>query len=110
MFAELIRSFGVSVIDLGGSPDIDSFSEAVRRHEEAVVVISVTGPGHEAGARAAVDAVRDAEADIPIAIGGGAIRSEGEARDLGATIWHHDVRVAARQIADAAARRRQHTS
>lgn len=108
MFAELIRSFGVSVIDLGASPDVESFSEAVRRHEEAVVAISLTGPGHEGGARAAIDAVRDADADIPIAVGGGAIRSERQARALGASIWHDDVRVAAKQIADAAADRRQH--
>ncbi len=107
LFAELIRSYGVSVIDLGGSPDIDSFSEAVRRHKEAVVAISVTGPGHEAGARAAVEAVRTADADVPIAVGGGAIQSEDAARDLGASLWHGDSRIAAKQIAEAAASRRR---
>lgn len=107
MFADLIRSFGVTVIDLGGSPDVQSFIEAATRFEDCAVAISVTGPGHEESARQTVEALRDAVGTRPIAIGGGAVRSEEHARALGADIWHGDSREAARLIADAAAARRQ---
>ena len=110
MFADLIRSFGVTVIDLGGSPDITSFIEAGKRHQDCAVAISVTGPGHENAARETVKALREAFEAIPIAIGGGAIGSEEQARELGADLWHSDSRIAAQMIADAAASRRQTTT
>ncbi len=106
MFADLVRSFGVSVIDLGGSPDIASFIEAGKRYEDCAVAISVTGPGHDETARETVAALRAAFGDIPIAIGGGAVRSEEHANSLGADLWHTDSREAARLVADAAANRR----
>ncbi len=107
MFADLIRSFGVTVIDLGGSPDISSFIAAGTRFADCVVALSLTGPDHEASATDTVGALRAAFGDIPIAIGGGAICSEEHARSLGADLWHSDSRTAAKLIADAAATRRQ---
>lgn len=107
MFADLVRSFGVTVIDLGGSPDINSFLEAGKRYHDCAVALSVTGPGHEASASETVVALRSVFSDIPIAVGGGAIRSEEHARSLGADLWHSDSRTAAKLIADAAAERRQ---
>jgi excisionase family DNA binding protein len=105
MFADIVRSFGVNVVDLGGSPDIASFVEAARRHPDAVVAISLTGPGHEASARTVVDALRREVADLPIALGGGAITSAAQASSLGADLWHDDHRTAAQMIAEAAAER-----
>lgn len=107
MFADLVRSFGVSVVDLGGSPDVKSFIEAGKRYDDCAVAMSVTGPGHEDAARSAVNELRQAFDDIPIAIGGGAITSEDQAQALGADLWHSDSRAAAKMIADAAANRRQ---
>ncbi len=107
MFADVLRSFGVAVIDLGGSPDIDAFLEAVDRHPDAVVAISVTGPGHDDDARNTVDAIRQrGPGQTPIAVGGGAVTSQDLAASLGADLWHADPRTAARMIADAAAARR----
>ncbi len=107
MFADVLRSHGVAVIDLGGSPDIDSFLEAVDRNPDAVVAISITGPGHDDEARNTVHAIRQrGTGETPIAIGGGAVTSEVMAASLGAGLWHADHRTAARLIADAAAARR----
>lgn len=107
MFADLVRSYGASVIDLGGSPDIAAFIEAAKRYDDCAVVVSVTGPGHEEAACEAVAALRSEFGDIPIAVGGGAIRSEEHARSMGSDVWHHDSREAARLIANAAANRRR---
>lgn len=107
MFADLIRSFGITVIDLGGSPDVDSFIEACQRYPDCVVALSLTGPDHDDAAIETVQAVRTALGDVPIAIGGGAISSEEHARSLGADLWHSDSREAARLISEAAAQRRQ---
>jgi len=106
MFADLIRSHGADVIDLGGSPDVESFRSAVRRHPTAVVALSVTGPNHDASVRETVRTLRDEFGDLPIAIGGGAIGSEEHARSLGADLWSGDSREAALMIAKAAAGRR----
>lgn len=106
MFADLIRSFGADVIDLGGSPDVDSFRSAVRRHPEAVVAISVTGPDHDHSVIDTVSALRADFGRLPIAIGGGAIEGEDHARSLGADFWSGDSREAARWIARAASERR----
>ena len=107
MFADLVRSFGVTVVDLGASPDIASFIAAGERFHDCAVALSVTGPGHDESVIETVTAIRAAFADIPIAIGGGAIHSEEQARALGADLWHSDSRTAAKLIADAAASRRQ---
>lgn len=107
MFADLVRSCGITVIDLGGSPDVRSFIEAGERYPDCVVALSVTGPSHDESARETVIALRSAFGDIPIAIGGGAITSHEHARALGADVWHSDSREAAKLIADAAAQRRQ---
>ena len=106
MFADLLRVFGVSVIDLGGSPDIASFLEAARRHPDAVIAISVTGPGHDEATKTAVEAIRDAFPDMTVAIGGGAIDSLEHAHSLGADLWHSDSREAAYLIADTASGQR----
>lgn len=103
MFADLIRSFGVNVIDLGGSPDIGSYLEAARRHEDSVIAISVTGPGHDDSVQRTVAAIRDAFPDTPIAVGGGAVRSDTHAAELGADVWHADSKRAAQLIAERAA-------
>lgn len=109
MFADLVRSFGASVIDLGGSPDIASFIEAGKRYDDCAVVVSVTGPGHEEAAHDSVAALRNEFGAMPIAVGGGAIRSEAHARSMGSDVWHSDSREAARLIADAASSRRRST-
>ena len=105
MFADLLRSFGVQAIDLGGSPDINSFLEAIVRHPHGVVAISATGPGHEDAVISTITALRAVTPDLPVGVGGGAITSSAHANALGADLWHHDPRSAARLIADAAAAR-----
>lgn len=105
IFADLLRSFGVDVVDLGASPTIEAFIEAIRRDPSAVVAISMTGPGHEAAVQSVVAALRSEVPDLPIGVGGGAIRSEADAKSLDADLWHDDHRVAAGLIADAAAKR-----
>lgn len=102
MFADLLRSFGANVIDLGGSPDVASFIEAGNRHQDCAMALSVTGPGHDDAARATVAALRASFGDIPIAIGGGAIGSREHALSLGADLWHSDSHEAARLITEAA--------
>lgn len=104
MFADILRTHGVAVIDLGGSPDITTYLEAVDRHPDAVVAMSITGPGHDEQVRTTVAAIRERRPDgPPIALGGGAVTTEETAMSLGADIWHADHRVAARLIAEAAA-------
>ena len=105
MFADLLRSCGVDAIDLGGSPDLGSFVGAISRHPRAAVAISITGPGHESAARDTIAALRQQIPDLPIGVGGGAIRSDADAQALGADLWHDDHRAAARLLADAAAAR-----
>lgn len=109
MFADVLRAYGVNVIDLGGSPDTGSFIQAAQRHEDAVIAISVTGPGHDEAIEATVEAIRGTFVDIPIAIGGGAIASQEHAESLGADLWHSDIRAAAHLIATAAREHRSNT-
>lgn len=94
MVADLLRSRGWNVSDIGADVPADSFAAAVRGVDQLrAVCIGVTLDESMANAREAIRAVKNAvPADVTVVVGGAAIRDEESARRLGADAWASDPR------------------
>ncbi|HSP65659.1 MAG TPA: B12-binding domain-containing protein [Candidatus Deferrimicrobium sp.] len=85
--ADLLRSSGFVVIDLGPNVPTASFVDCVLRLTRVMAVgITVTTADHRPAAARLVAALRDAGVDIPILVGGSGL-DEAAALDLGADGW-----------------------
>ena len=86
MLGDLLRLQGWEVLDLGGDTPAQSFVHAASKMTDLVAVgVSVTSVESEAAAAATLTSLRAAiGSDVPVVLGGGAIRDEKHARDLGA--------------------------
>ncbi|HEY0716678.1 MAG TPA: B12-binding domain-containing protein [Streptosporangiaceae bacterium] len=86
--ADLLRGQGFEVIDLGPNTPAESFAETAQQAPRLVaVVIGVSAPGVDDAVRAAVAAVRDAGAAVPVLAGGSAVGGTEHAAGLGADAW-----------------------
>jgi MerR family transcriptional regulator, light-induced transcriptional regulator len=95
LVADLVRAQGFEVDDLGADVPASSFATACADAERLVAVgISASTSDVGDGARSAVEAIRARRADVPILMGGAAVASEAEARELGADHWAADARQA----------------
>jgi methanogenic corrinoid protein MtbC1 len=86
MLGDLLRLQGWEVLDLGGDTPAQSFVHAASKMTDLVAVgVSVTSVESEAAAAATLTSLRAAiGSDVPVVLGGGAIRDDKHARDLGA--------------------------
>lgn len=85
--ADLLRTHGFVVVDLGANVPTDSFVDCVRRLTRVIAVgIAVTTTGRHAVAGRLVEALRRADVGVPIILGGSGI-DELDARKLGADQW-----------------------
>ena len=94
MLGDLLRLQGWEVLDLGGDTPAESFVYAAGKMPDLVAVgVSVTSVESEASASATVAALRTAIGpNVPVVLGGGAIRDEKHAHDLGADHFAHGAR------------------
>ena len=94
MVADLLRSRGWNVSDIGTDVPATSFAAAVRGVDQLrAVCIGVTLEESTAHAREAILAVRGAvPVGVTVVVGGAAIRDEASARNLGADAWASDPR------------------
>ena len=95
MLADLLRSGGWEVSDLGANVPSESFARVAQHTERLVAVgVSVINPDCLDAAAETIRVLRDALAATPILIGGSAVTSVDEATALGADGWAPDGRVA----------------
>ena len=94
MLGDLLRLHGWEVLDLGGDTPAESFVHAAGKMPDLVAVgVSVTSLESEASATATVAALRAAIGPhVPVVLGGGGIRDERHAHDLGADHFAHGAR------------------
>ena len=85
LFAEILRSHGYEVRDLGADTPAEAFVSSVEASGERVVVaLSITTSGSDAAAPAVIRALRAARPELPIIAGGRAVQHADRARALGA--------------------------
>ncbi len=87
MLSDLVRSAGWEVSDIGADSPASSFVSAARETASVAVVVSVTHADSLESCRETVLAIRDAEPDIPVIVGGRGIASRAVAASVGAD--HH---------------------
>jgi len=93
MLADLVRSQGWDVHDLGGNMPAGSFAQAVQQSNDVVAVcVGVTVEGSIPAAKETVSALKSSCPNIPVYVGGAAIRGDDHVRVLGADHWAADVR------------------
>ena len=93
MLADLVRSQGWDVHDLGGNMPAESFAQAVQQSNDVVAVcVGVTVEGSIPAAKETVFTVKSSCPNVPVYVGGAAIRGDDHARVLGADHWAGDVR------------------
>lgn len=93
--ADLVRLAGFDVLELGPDVAPEAFAAATAEASRLVAVgIGITGIEHLDAARAAIDAIRQVDADVPIVVGGQAVRNPEVAALLAATAWAPDGRAA----------------
>ena len=93
MLADLLRLEGWEVSDLGADTPRDSFVTAASMVDGLVAVgLSVTHPDHLDECRVTCEALRASGLDVPILVGGLAIRDAEHARSLGADGYAADAR------------------
>jgi methanogenic corrinoid protein MtbC1 len=94
MVADLLRSVGFDVMDLGADVPAASTADAARATSRlAAVVVGATTPGRDSAVRACVQALRQDDIEAPIIVGGAGIENAEHARRLGADDWSgHDGR------------------
>jgi excisionase family DNA binding protein len=94
MVADLLRSRGWSVSDIGTDVPAQSFADAVRNVDQLTAVcVGVTMRESLTAAQESVAAIRNAVAnDVKVFVGGAAVDSEDVARSLGADAWARDPR------------------
>lgn len=92
LVADLVRSAGFGVVNLGADVPAPSFAAAAARTERLVAVgVSVTITGLHDVVAATVRAVRGA-VSVPVLVGGAAVDGDDHARRLGADGWAPDAR------------------
>ncbi len=110
LFADLLRGLGIGVVDLGADTPTASFVDAAGRGERLLAVaVSVTTPDNDASVVDTVTQLREV-IDVPVLVGGGAVRSEEHAAALGSDEYAPDVHVALAlfaRLADQAGRARR---
>ena len=93
MLADLVRSQGWDVHDLGGNMPAESFAQAVQQSNDVVAVcVGVTVEGSIPAAKETVFTVKSSCPNVPVYVGGAAIRGDDHVRVLGADHWAGDVR------------------
>ena len=94
MLGDLLRLKGWEVLDLGGDTPAESFVHAAGKMPDLVAVgVSVTSEESEASATATVAALRAAIGPhVPVVLGGGGIRDEKHAHDMGADHFAYGAR------------------
>jgi excisionase family DNA binding protein len=99
MTADVVRTAGFSVVDLGANVPEESFLEAVQSTDELIALgVSVSTDGTRRGAARAIAAVRQARPGLVLLAGGPALATGDAAHDLGADKWAPNAVVAAEQI------------
>lgn len=92
LVADLLRGEGFDVVDLGASVPVRSFVDCVRALPSVTAVgVGVTTTACMPAARRLVKALRNADPDAVLVLGGAAV-SEAEALRLGADVWAADAR------------------
>ena len=87
MLSDLVRAAGWEVSDIGADSPASSFVSAARETASVAVVVSVTHADSLESCRDTVLAIRDAEPDLPVIVGGRGIASRAVAASVGAD--HH---------------------
>lgn len=87
MLSDLVRAAGWEVSDIGADSPASSFVSAARETRSAAVVVSVTHADSLESCRDTVLAIREAEPDMPVIVGGRGIASRAVAASVGAD--HH---------------------
>ena len=85
ILGDIIRGQGLAVVDLGANTPAESFVESVRKHDDVIAV--AIGVGSDEIVDAATQTAALLHEQVPgirVFIGGPAVRSEAEARALGA--------------------------
>ena len=95
LLADLLRSGGWEVSDLGCDVPPESFAGEAGRTERLVAVgVSVTSPSCLASAAVTIATLRAALGSTPVLVGGGAVPTAAVAREIGADGWAPDGRAA----------------
>ncbi len=95
MLADLLRSGGWEVSDLGCDVPPDDFARMARQVERLVAVgVSVTNPSCLDDTAHTISVLRAALGTVPVLVGGRAVGSSAEAAALGADAWAPDGRAA----------------
>jgi excisionase family DNA binding protein len=107
MIADLVRSEGWMVHDLGGNMPAHSFAEAVRQSNDVVAVcVGVTMTTSVTAARESVMEIRKVlRPGVPIFVGGAGIRNEETVELVGADQWSKDARHLVESLGQLARRR-----
>ncbi|NCW49566.1 MAG: hypothetical protein EBV88_08870 [Actinobacteria bacterium] len=87
MLSDLVRAAGWEVSEIGADSPASSFVAAIRETGSVAVVVSVTHADSLPSCRDTVLAIREADLDVPIIVGGRGISSRAVAADVGAD--HH---------------------
>ncbi len=86
MFADLVRSNGCDVIDLGAETPLETLLEVANRHDGRLVIcLTITHPLGRTAASHSIAALREQYPDIPVFVGGRAIVSTDDALALGSS-------------------------
>ena len=89
--ADMLRSLGLEVVDLGADVPADAFAAcAAAANSLTGIGIAVTLSRHGGSLGALIRTIRDAGVTAPIVVGGAGI-TNARARALGADHWAHDV-------------------
>lgn len=90
--SDLLRAEGFTVLDLGANTPVESFVQAAASADRLVsVAISMTAQGLDSVAIETTSALRGV-VDVPLFVGGSAVRDAQHASDLGADAWAGSVR------------------
>jgi excisionase family DNA binding protein len=87
MLSDLVRAAGWEVSDIGADSPASSFVSAARETASVAVVVSVTHADSLESCRDTLLAIRDAEPELPVIVGGRGIASRAVAASVGAD--HH---------------------
>lgn len=98
--ADVLRLRNLEVLDLGVDVPAAAFADAVASADRPVAVgVGVSSVDRLEAARAVVAGIHAVDPDLPVLLGGQAVRSEEVARVSGATTWAADARGAADRVA-----------
>ncbi len=97
--ADMLRSLGLEVVDLGADVPADAFAACAAAADSLTGIgIAVTLSRHGGSLGALIRTIRNAGVTAPIVVGGAGI-TNARARALGADHWAHDVDDAVRLLA-----------